>query len=118
MIRTAGLAVQDERDELDDVLDERMHDENFRAAYEDAEHRHELLRGLFAARKLAQLTQSDVAAVMRTTQSAVSDLEGGGSDARLTTLQRYARSVGGHLDVRFVSGSERPRGGVSLGGSG
>ena len=38
---------------------------------------------------------------METTQSAISELEGGSTDPRLSTLQRYARAVGAHLQVRL-----------------
>jgi transcriptional regulator with XRE-family HTH domain len=37
---------------------------------------------------------------MRTTQSAISDLENGSTDPRLSTLQRYARAVGCQLEIR------------------
>lgn len=40
-----------------------------------------------------------VAAAMGTTQSAVSDIENGRVDPRLSTLQRYARAVGGRLEI-------------------
>jgi transcriptional regulator with XRE-family HTH domain len=48
------------------------------------------------------ISQAEVASAMGTTQSAVSDLERGATDPRLSTLQRYARAVGCvlHIGIR------------------
>jgi transcriptional regulator with XRE-family HTH domain len=39
---------------------------------------------------------------MRTTQSAISELEKGNTDPRISTLQRYARAVGAHIDLTLI----------------
>jgi transcriptional regulator with XRE-family HTH domain len=86
-------------------------DPTFREHFEDAEVRSCLLRGLVKARNSAGRTQAMVAQSMETTQSAVSELEGGETDPRLSTLQRYARAVGAHLQVRlnlFASIAQEP----------
>jgi DNA-binding XRE family transcriptional regulator len=83
----------DEKDDLDLLLEEELVDPAFRALYEDSEHRADLLRSLVSSRSSAHLTQEMVAQRMGTTQSAVSELEGGTSDPRFSTLQRYARAV-------------------------
>lgn len=44
---------------------------------------------------------------MKTSQSAVARFEAGDSDARLSTLQRYAAAVGGGLHVRLSTRAER-----------
>jgi transcriptional regulator with XRE-family HTH domain len=85
--------VESASDDLDRYLDEQFENQQFLEAYEDAGVRERLLRSLLEARHQAQLTQSAVADGMGTTQSAVSELEGGLADARLSTLQRYARAV-------------------------
>jgi transcriptional regulator with XRE-family HTH domain len=85
--------VERHRDDLDDFLDEELSDPQFRGAYEDAMARSALLRALVSRRGERQLSQADVAALMGTTQSAVSDLERGATDPRLSTLQRFARAV-------------------------
>ncbi len=87
-------SAEDEPDDLDEYLTDQLADPRFEAAFQDARVREALLRSLLAARHLAQLTQGTVAEAMGTTQSAVSELEGGVSDPRLSTLQRYARAVG------------------------
>jgi transcriptional regulator with XRE-family HTH domain len=74
---------------------------SFRGHFEDAQVRSGLLGGLIKTRNSAGFTQAQVAQVMETTQSAVSELEGGATDPRLSTLQRYARAVGAHLQVRL-----------------
>lgn len=81
-------------DDLDILLEEELAEPDFRAAYEDAHTRSTLLRHLLEARRLGTLTQGAVAERMGTTQSAISELEGGVADPRLSTLQRYARAVG------------------------
>lgn len=84
-------------DDLDQLLAERLADPAFAAAYEDAAARAAVLYALIGLRKVARLSQTAVAERMGTTQSAVSDLEGGATDPRFSTLQRYARAVGARL---------------------
>jgi DNA-binding XRE family transcriptional regulator len=95
-------------DALDVFIAEQQHDPVFADAYEDAEARAALLRSLVEQRKARGLSQSQVAERMGTTQSAVSDLESGGSDPRLSTLQRYARAVNAAIRLGLVG----PRGGT------
>lgn len=54
---------------------------------------------LVAIRRANSLSQTDVATTMGTTQSAVSDLEGGRVEPRISTLMRYAQAVGADLRV-------------------
>lgn len=69
--------------------------------------RHELVQQLVKRRLLLGLSQTEVAARMKTSQSAVARLEAGDSDARLSTLQRYAAAVDGGLNVRLSTRAER-----------
>jgi ribosome-binding protein aMBF1 (putative translation factor) len=55
---------------------------------------------LAAARREQGLSQTVVAARMRTSQSVVARLESGAIDVRLSTLERYAAAVGRDLDLR------------------
>jgi predicted transcriptional regulator len=69
-----------------------------------AEQRAELVRDLVEQRLAAGLSQTEVAARMGTSQSAVARLEAGATDARASTLERYAAAVGGEINWRRNDG--------------
>ena len=62
-----------------------------------AEDRGRLLRELAEQRQAAGLSQTEIAARMGTSQSAVARLESGAADVRASTLERYAAAVGGQI---------------------
>jgi ribosome-binding protein aMBF1 (putative translation factor) len=62
-----------------------------------AEERGKLIRELAGQRQAAGLSQTEVAARMGTSQSAVARLESGTGDVRASTLERYAAAVGGQI---------------------
>jgi ribosome-binding protein aMBF1 (putative translation factor) len=62
-----------------------------------AEERGRLVRELAGRRQAAGLSQTEVAARMGTSQSAVARLESGTADVRASTLERYAAAVGGEI---------------------
>ena len=66
-----------------------------------AARRRALVARLVERRRTLGLSQTEVAARMGTSQSAVARLEAGGTDVRLTTLERYAAAVGRELDWRL-----------------
>jgi DNA-binding XRE family transcriptional regulator len=59
--------------------------------------RRRLVAGLTEQRRSAGLSQTEVAARMGTSQSAVARLETGDADVRVSTLERYAAAIGGQL---------------------
>jgi transcriptional regulator with XRE-family HTH domain len=61
---------------------------------EMAARRKALTEDLVARRISLGLTQTEVAARMGTSQSAVARVEAGSSDVRLSTIERYAAAVG------------------------
>lgn len=63
-----------------------------------AARRRELVRHLEQRRITLGLTQTEVAARMGTSQSAVARLESGEADIRLSTLERYAAALGQSLE--------------------
>ena len=71
-----------------------------------ARSRAELIQDITARREASGLTQTEVAARMGTSQSAVARLEAGTSDVRASTLERYAEAVGGQIAWTFFP--ERP----------
>ncbi len=56
-----------------------------------------LVRELAGRRQAAGLSQTEIAARMGTSQSAVARLESGTADVRASTLERYAAAVGGQI---------------------
>jgi ribosome-binding protein aMBF1 (putative translation factor) len=62
-----------------------------------ADDRVKLVRELAERRQAAGLSQTEIAARMGTSQSAVARLESGTADVRASTLERYAAAVGGQI---------------------
>ncbi len=56
-----------------------------------------LMRELAQRRQKAGLSQTEIAARMGTSQSAVARLEAGAADVRASTLERYAAALGTEL---------------------
>ena len=69
--------------------------------------RRELIDELVRARQDSELSQTEIAARMGTSQSAVARLESGGLDARMSTLERYAAALGRTVDWQ-IRPSEEP----------
>jgi predicted transcriptional regulator len=85
----------------DDETSERRHDPVFPGFREMAQRRRSLTEALVAQRTALGLSQTQVAARMGTSQSAVARLESGQADLRLSTLERYAAALGQRLDWRL-----------------
>jgi transcriptional regulator with XRE-family HTH domain len=79
-------------------MNERRHDPVFPGFKEMAQQRRSLAAALSARRVELGLSQTEVAARMGTSQSAVARLESGQADLRLSTLERYAAALGQRLD--------------------
>ncbi|HXY43340.1 MAG TPA: helix-turn-helix transcriptional regulator [Acidimicrobiales bacterium] len=77
---------------------QRRHETVFPGFREMAERRQELVSELEARRLDLGLTQTEVAARMGTSQSAVARLESGDADVRLSTLERYAAALSHELE--------------------
>jgi ribosome-binding protein aMBF1 (putative translation factor) len=84
----------------------RMPDER---AARMAEDRTRLVRELAEQRQAAGLSQTEIAARMGTSQSAVARLESGTADVRASTLERYAAAVGRQITWKL----HRPEEGTS-----
>lgn len=94
-----------EADELTELRTEVQKSARAKALYQAALHGTALLAAGSTLRKDKGLSQADVADLMGTTQSAVSDLEAGRVEPQLRTLQRYAFALGRRLDVALVDGA-------------
>ncbi len=75
-----------------------------KAAYVALEDEFRFLDEILKARVATGLTQSEVAARVGTTQSAIARLESGGRrhSPSIATLQRYARALGYRVELRLV----------------
>jgi len=74
-----------------------------------AEDRTRLVRELAEQRQAAGLSQTEIAARMGTSQSAVARQESGTADVRASTLERYAAAVGRQITWKL----NRPEEGTS-----
>jgi transcriptional regulator with XRE-family HTH domain len=74
-----------------------------------------LVAELAQQRQAAGVSQTEIAARMGTSQSAVARLEAGEADVRASTLERYAAAVGGEISWRLEA---RGPGGPAQGGGG
>lgn len=75
-----------------------------RRAEEMTDQRRQLITQLAERRRSSGLSQTQVAAYMGTSQSAVARLETGESDMRASTLERYAAAVGVRITLQMDSG--------------
>jgi len=72
------------------------------------ERRRELIEELVRVRRDSELSQTEIAARMGTSQSAVARLESGELDARLSTVERYAAALGRTVDWQVRTSEESP----------
>ena len=89
-------------------MSDRRHAPVFPGFKEMASRRRDLAAELVTLRQERGLSQTEVAARMGTSQSAVARLESGDADVRLSTLERYAAALGQHLGWT-LKGSQKPR---------
>jgi len=86
------------KDFLDEMISERTsHDPGFPALLEQARARRARLRTLAELRAAQGMSQTEVAARMKTSQSVVARIESGAIDTKLSTLERYAAALGKRL---------------------
>ena len=91
------------QDFLDEMVDESTRrNAEFPALLEEARQRRALLDALAAVRSRSRISQSAIAKRIKTSQSAIARLEAGIVDPRLSTVQRYAASVGKRIQWTLV----------------
>ena len=84
-----------EPDFLDEMVGERTkRNPAFPQLVQAAQRRRELLRNLAAQRQAARRSQTEIAAAMQTSQSTIARLETAADDAKVSTVERYAATVG------------------------
>ena len=79
---------------------------SFPGLHELSGRRRQLIDELVRARQQSDLSQTEIAARMGTSQSAVARLESGALDARLSTLERYAAALGRTVDWQIRPSEE------------
>jgi predicted transcriptional regulator len=93
-----------ERDFLDEMIDQRTaRNPEFPKLLVAAGRRRELLRALAERREQQHLTQTAVAAAMETSQSFVGRLESSATDARISTVDRYASTLGYVVQYHLIA---------------
>ena len=83
-------------------MSERRHEPVFPGFAEMAVSRRALAEALVDRRHTLGLSQTQVAARMGTSQSAVARIEAGYGDVRLSTLERYAAALGSAVEWRMA----------------
>jgi predicted transcriptional regulator len=92
-----------EQDFLDEMVEESTkRNPEFLPLMEEARQRRALLSALAAIRGRTRISQKAIAKRIRTSQPAIARLEAGNVDPRLSTLQRYAASVGKRIEWTLV----------------
>ena len=92
-----------EQDFLDEMIEESTRrNPEFPSLMEEARQRRILLNKLAAVRISARISQQTVAKQIKTSQPAIARLEAGDVDPRLSTLQRYAASLGKRVEWILV----------------
>jgi predicted transcriptional regulator len=96
-----------ERDFLDKMIAKRTaRNPEFPRLLDAARRRRELLRVLAERREQQKQTQTAVAAAMETSQSFVARLETAAVDAKISTVDRYAESLGYVVQYHLIPADE------------
>jgi hypothetical protein len=92
-----------ERDFLDKMIGKRTaRNPEFPRSLDAARRRRDLLRALAVQREEQRRSQTAVAAAMETSQSFVARLETTAADAKISTVDRYAESLGYVLQYHLI----------------
>lgn len=98
-------------DDLDAYIDERSAREpGFRAQHAAALSRREMMHRMAHARLAAARTQTELGALVGTSQAQIARIEKGDADCRISSIERYAAALGFELRYELVpaDGSQRP----------
>lgn len=87
-----------------------MKDAAYRKEYDALEEEFALASAMIAARARAGLTQEQLAAKMKTTQSTIARLESGRALPSARTLQRLAEATGSKLRIVFEASTKTVKG--------
>jgi DNA-binding XRE family transcriptional regulator len=92
-----------EQDFLDEMIEESTkRNPEFPSLMEEARQRRALLNRLADIRTRSRISQKTIAKRIKTSQPAIARLEAGTVDPRLSTVQRYAASIGKRVEWTLV----------------
>lgn len=97
-------------DDLESYIDERSAREpGFRAQHAAALSRREMMRRMADARLAADRTQTELGALVGTSQAQIARIEKGDADCRISSVERYAAALGFEVRYQLVpaTGTER-----------
>jgi predicted transcriptional regulator len=91
------------QDFLDEMIKEStQRNPEFPSLMEEARQRRILLDTLTTSRSHSRISQKAIAKRIKTSQSAIARLEAGSTNPRLSTIQRYAASIGKRIEWTLV----------------
>jgi predicted transcriptional regulator len=88
---------------LSELKKEWLQNPDIEQQYKELEPEFEMAREFIRARITSNMTQSDVAKKMKTTQSAIARLESGKAVPTMKTVERFAKAVGMNFKFHFVA---------------
>ncbi|WP_026988058.1 helix-turn-helix domain-containing protein [Fodinicurvata fenggangensis] len=87
---------------IDDLHEKWLGDSDYRDAWQALDSEYALAHAMIEARSRAELSQSQLAERMKTTQSVIARLESGRVRPSTRTLQRLAEATRTRLQIRFI----------------
>lgn len=85
-----------------ELMESIMQDPDYASDALIFEQEYEIAEALVGARRKANVSQSELAERMKTTQSVISRMESGKTNVSISKLQQYAASCGGKLNVKIT----------------
>jgi len=89
--------------DFQDFLQEKLEDPEFKKEWEKQEPEYQLEREIIKARIENQLSQTELAKRMSTTQAVISRIESGLVSPSINTVNKIAMAFGKKLQIKFVS---------------
>ena len=93
-----------ERIDFSQFKEKALENSEVREEYEKLQQKYELKKKLISLRKMAGLTQEELAKKLHTQKSNISRLENVNSknSPRLSTIEEYAKAMGYNLEINFI----------------
>ncbi len=88
--------------DFDDFFNESLKNPKLKAEYDRLQPEFEVIRAMIDARVHKGLTQSILAKKIGTKQSVISRLESGKANPSIAFLQKLAKALNTHLEIKFV----------------